>query len=281
VLYLRTAEQEWTGTRSRPDLAISPFPNRGAIPFVHASRFWVSPEPARGMNGAESGRGQEHLMRCLKKVIFLPACIIFSAVFAFTAVAQQNDPEINDKVRELQEQWQKIMKDEYNPSAIQPKTNGGPSFNSNKTWMGSSKKRAKKKSGAQAKSSKKGAKGKTAAKGSSKGKLASKKDVSKSKGGASGKSTKSASKTGAKTSSAQKSAKASTAKKQEKDGSAKTSPMKPDNKAKVTKSSPKQSEKAGGAKGPGKKSDAKKGATKPKSSKSSSDIKDKKKSQKN
>ena len=47
---------------------------------------------------------------------------------------------VNEKVRELQEQYRRLLKDEYNPSAVEPKTNGKPSFSSEPGWMESSKK---------------------------------------------------------------------------------------------------------------------------------------------
>lgn len=81
----------------------------------------------------------------IRKLLMLPAVLSLSAIFAFGAVAQQEEPQSSDKVRELQEQWHRIMKDEYNPSAIQPQTNGKPSF-AGSTWMKSSKKSKGKKS---------------------------------------------------------------------------------------------------------------------------------------
>jgi hypothetical protein len=58
----------------------------------------------------------------MRKIIFAFLVISFSGVFAVTARAQQNGP--NDKFFELQEQWQRIMQSEYNPSTIQPKVEG-------------------------------------------------------------------------------------------------------------------------------------------------------------
>jgi hypothetical protein len=85
------------------------------------------------------------LMR-LRKILMLPAVVSISAIFAFGSIAQQEDSQVNDKVRELQEQYHRLLKDEYNPSTIQPKTDGKPSFSSNEGWMKSSKAKSKKKS---------------------------------------------------------------------------------------------------------------------------------------
>ncbi len=75
----------------------------------------------------------------LRKLLMLPAVVSLSAIFAFGTVAQQEDGQVNDKVRELQEQYRRLLKDEYNPSTIEPKTNGKPSFGSDQGWMKSSK----------------------------------------------------------------------------------------------------------------------------------------------
>ena len=75
----------------------------------------------------------------LRKILMLPAVVSLSAIFAFGSVAQQEDGQVNDKVRELQEQYRRLLKDEYNPSTIEPKTNGKPSFSSGSGWMKSSK----------------------------------------------------------------------------------------------------------------------------------------------
>jgi len=109
----------------------------------------------------------------------LPAVVSLSAIFAFGSLAQQEEGQVNDKVRELQEQYRRLLKNEYNPSTIEPKTNGKPSF-SESGWMKSSKrakgkkskhgKYAKKKSGTR-RASKKTRSGKKLAKGRS-GKLA-------------------------------------------------------------------------------------------------------------
>ncbi|MGA7643902.1 MAG: hypothetical protein WBW56_17020, partial [Syntrophobacteraceae bacterium] len=64
----------------------------------------------------------------LRKILMLPAVVLISAVFAFGCFAQQDDSQVNDKVRELQEQYRRLLKDEYNPSTIEPKVNGKPSF---------------------------------------------------------------------------------------------------------------------------------------------------------
>lgn len=79
----------------------------------------------------------------LRKILMLPAVLSISAVFAFGCLAQKEDDQVNDKVRELQEQYRRLLKDEYNPSTIQPKTNGAPSFSSKSGWMNSSKKKGK------------------------------------------------------------------------------------------------------------------------------------------
>ncbi len=64
----------------------------------------------------------------LRKLLMLPAVVSLSAIFAFGSVAQQEEGQVNDKVRELQEQYRRLLKDEYNPSTIEPKTNAKPSF---------------------------------------------------------------------------------------------------------------------------------------------------------
>ena len=74
----------------------------------------------------------------LRKILMLPAVVSLSAIFAFGSVAQQEEGQVNDKVRELQEQYRRLLKNEYNPSTIEPKTNGKPSF-SGPGWMKSSK----------------------------------------------------------------------------------------------------------------------------------------------
>ncbi len=91
----------------------------------------------------------------IRKLLMLPVVFSISAVLSFGAMAQQEDQKVNEKVRELQDQWNRIMKDEYNPAAIQPKTNGSPSFGSDRTWMKSSQKSSKKKSKLRSKSAKK------------------------------------------------------------------------------------------------------------------------------
>ena len=80
----------------------------------------------------------------LRKILMLPVVVSISAVFAFGSFAQQEDSQVNDKVRELQEQYRRLLKDEYNPSTIEPKTNGKPSFGTESGWMKSSKKKGKK-----------------------------------------------------------------------------------------------------------------------------------------
>jgi hypothetical protein len=96
------------------------------------------------------GRGEQYpgswLLMGIRKMLMLPAVLSFSAVFAFVTLAQQEDSQVNDKVRELQQQWNQLMKNEYNPSAIQPKTKNGPSFGSSSSWSRSSKKSAGKRS---------------------------------------------------------------------------------------------------------------------------------------
>ena len=81
----------------------------------------------------------------LRKLLMLPAVVSLTAIFAFGSVAQQEEGQVNDKVRELQEQYRRLLKDEYNPSTIEPKTNAKPSFSS-PGWMKSTKKAKGKKS---------------------------------------------------------------------------------------------------------------------------------------
>ena len=81
----------------------------------------------------------------LRKILMLPAVVSLSAIFAFGSVAQQEEGQVNDKVRELQEQYRRLLKNEYNPSTIEPKTNGKPSFGE-PGWMKSSKRAKGKKS---------------------------------------------------------------------------------------------------------------------------------------
>ena len=81
----------------------------------------------------------------LRKILMLPAVVSLSTIFAFGSVAQQEEGQVNDKVRELQEQYRRLLKDEYNPSTIEPKTNGKPSFGSS-GWLKSSKSAKGKKS---------------------------------------------------------------------------------------------------------------------------------------
>ena len=71
----------------------------------------------------------------LRKILMLPVVVSISAIFAFGCIAQQEDSQVNDKVRDLQEQYRRLLKDEYNPSTIEPKTNGKPSFGSESSWM--------------------------------------------------------------------------------------------------------------------------------------------------
>ncbi|SPF49810.1 conserved exported hypothetical protein [Syntrophobacter sp. SbD1] len=79
----------------------------------------------------------------LRKILLLPAVVSISAIFAFGCFAQQDDSQTNDKVRELQDQYRRLLKDEYNPSTIVPKTNGEPSFGAG-TGLKSSKEEGKK-----------------------------------------------------------------------------------------------------------------------------------------
>ena len=80
----------------------------------------------------------------LRKILMLPAVVSISAFFAFGCFAQQEDSQVNDKVRELQEQYHRLLKDEYNPSTIEPKVNGKPSFGAGSSGLKSSKKKGKK-----------------------------------------------------------------------------------------------------------------------------------------
>ena len=64
----------------------------------------------------------------MRKMIIVSFIIGFSAVFAIAAGAQQEN--LNGKFLELQEQWERIMQDEYNPSTIQPKVTGRSSLTS-------------------------------------------------------------------------------------------------------------------------------------------------------
>jgi hypothetical protein len=66
----------------------------------------------------------------MRKITIASLVVSFSVLLAITAGAQQEDQRLNDKVHELQEQWNHIMQGEYNPSAIQPKTGGHSSFDS-------------------------------------------------------------------------------------------------------------------------------------------------------
>ena len=81
----------------------------------------------------------------LRKILMLPAVVSLLAIFAFGSVAPQEEGQVNDKVRELQDQYRRLLKNEYNPSTIEPKTNGKPSFGA-PGWMKSSKSAKGKKS---------------------------------------------------------------------------------------------------------------------------------------
>ena len=50
----------------------------------------------------------------------------------------QNPGQVNDKVRQLQEQYKDLLKHEYNPSNFHPKATGEPSFNK-PGWLNHSK----------------------------------------------------------------------------------------------------------------------------------------------
>ena len=69
-----------------------------------------------------------------RKILMLARGRIHFGRFCIRCVAQQEDSQVNDKVRELQEQYRRLLKDEYNPSTIEPKTNGKPSFSS-ESWL--------------------------------------------------------------------------------------------------------------------------------------------------
>jgi hypothetical protein len=66
----------------------------------------------------------------MRKITIASLVVSFSVLLAITAGAQQEDQRLNDKVLELQEQWNHIMQSEYNPSAIQPKISAHSSFDS-------------------------------------------------------------------------------------------------------------------------------------------------------
>ena len=123
----------------------------------------------------------------LRKILMLPAVVSISAVLAFGCFAQEEDSQVNDKVRELQEQYRRLLKDEYNPSTIEPKTDGKPSFDSGSSWMKSSKKKGKKSSRRKS-AKKKSGKYKTSKKTSSSKKQSQRKPVGKKAQGRKGKS---------------------------------------------------------------------------------------------
>lgn len=64
------------------------------------------------------------------KITLISFIVVFSAVFAIAAGAQQENQGLNDKILELQEQWKGIMQGEYNPSTIQPKVRERSSLDS-------------------------------------------------------------------------------------------------------------------------------------------------------
>jgi hypothetical protein len=64
----------------------------------------------------------------MRKIVLVFLVVSFSAAFSISAGAQQEN--LNDKIFELQEQWKRIMLDEYNPSAVQPKAGGRSLFGS-------------------------------------------------------------------------------------------------------------------------------------------------------
>jgi hypothetical protein len=83
----------------------------------------------------------------MRKIIIASIIVSLSVIFAITAGAQQEDQRLNDKFRELQDQWNHIMQGEYNPSTIQPKANAHLSLNSVSPMVKHSTKSAPKRSG--------------------------------------------------------------------------------------------------------------------------------------
>jgi hypothetical protein len=83
----------------------------------------------------------------MRKIIIASIIVSLSLIFAINAGAQQEDQRLNDKFRELQDQWNHIMQGEYNPSAIQPKVNAHLSLNSVSSVVKHSTKSVPKRSG--------------------------------------------------------------------------------------------------------------------------------------
>jgi hypothetical protein len=66
-----------------------------------------------------------------KRTLMFLASVVFAASVLFLPTASaraQDQQQMGEPLRELQEQWRQIMKNEYNPSAITPNHSGKPTF---------------------------------------------------------------------------------------------------------------------------------------------------------